>query len=83
MSDLQVKTIDAIKKMDEKKLEMVSRYIVFIEKRDSYDIPNNDTIESFIEGEELLKDPNTKYYNNIDELKEAIDIEHRSKIYNG
>ncbi len=74
MSDLQVKTIDAIKKLDEKKLEMVSRYIVFIEKRDSYDIPNNDTIESFIEGEELLKDPNNKYNNNIDELKEVIGV---------
>ena len=31
---------------------------IIIEKRDSFDIPNNDTIESFIEGEELLKDPN-------------------------
>ena len=74
MSDLQVKTIDAIKKLDEKKLEKVSRYIVFIEKIDSYDIPNNDTIESFIEGEELLKDPNTKYYNNVDELREALGV---------
>ncbi len=74
MSDLQVKTIDAIKKLDEKKLEKVSRYIVYIEKSDSSDIPNNDTIESFIEGEELLKDPNTKYYNNVDELKEALGV---------
>lgn len=74
MSDLQVKTIDAIKKLDEKKLEKVSRYIVFIEKSDSYDIPNNDTIESFIEGEELLNDPNAKYYNNVDELKEALGV---------
>lgn len=74
MSDLQVKTIDAIKKLDEKKLEKVSRYIVFIEKSDSLDIPNNDTIESFIEGEELLNDPNTKYYNNVDELKEALGV---------
>ena len=74
MSDLQVKTIDDIKKLDEKKLEKVSRYIVYIEKSDSLDIPNNDTIESFIEGEELLKDPNTKYYNNVDELKEALGV---------
>ena len=74
MSDLQVKTIDAIKKLDEKKLEKVSRYIVFIEKSDSFDIPNNDTIESFIEGEELLNDPNTKYYNNVNELKEALGV---------
>lgn len=74
MSDLQIKTIDAIKKLDEKKLEKVSRYIVFIEKSDSFDIPNNDTIESFIEGEELLKDPNTKYYNNVDELREALGV---------
>lgn len=74
MSDLQVKTIDAIKKLDEKKLEKVSRYIVYIEKSDSSDIPNNDTIESFIEGEELLNDPNTKYYNNVDELKEALGV---------
>lgn len=71
MSDLQVKTIDAIKKLDEKKLERVSRYIVFIENSNSYDIPNNDTIESFIEGEELLKDPNTKYYNDVNELKKS------------
>ena len=74
MSDLQVKTIDAIKKLDEKKLEKVSRYIVYIEKSDSLDIPNNDTIESFIEGEELLNNPNTKYYNNVDELKEALGV---------
>lgn len=74
MSDLQIKTIDAIKKLDEKKLEKVSRYIVFIEKNDTYNIPNNDTIESFIEGEELLKDPNTKYYNNVDELREALGV---------
>ena len=74
MSDLQVKTIDAIKKLDEKKVEKVSRYIVYIEKSDSLDIPNNDTIESFIEGEELLNDPNTKYYNNVDELKEALGV---------
>ena len=74
MSDLQVKTIDAIKKLDEKKLEKVSRYIVFIEKNDTYNIPNNDTIESLIEGEELLKDPNTKYYNNVDELREALGV---------
>ena len=74
MSDLQIKTIDAIKKLDEKKLEKVSRYIVFIEKNDTYNIPNNDTIESLIEGEELLKDPNTKYYNNVDELREALGV---------
>ena len=74
MSDLQIKTIDAIKKLDEKKLEKVSRYIVFIEKNDTYNIPNNDTIESFIEGEELLKDLNTKYYNNVDELREALGV---------
>lgn len=47
---------------------------IIIEKRDSFDIPNNDTIESFIESEELLKDPNTKYYNNVDELKEALGV---------
>ena len=47
---------------------------IIIEKSDSFDIPNNDTIESFIEGEELLKDPNTKYYNNVDELKEALGV---------
>lgn len=74
MSDLQVKTIDAIKKLDEKQLEKVSKYIIFIEKSDSYDIPNNDTIESFIEGEVLLKDSNTKYYNNVDELKESLGV---------
>ena len=74
MSDLQAKTIDAIKKLDEKKLEKVSRYIIFIEKSDTFDIPNNDTIESFIECEELLNDPNTKYYNNVDELKAALGV---------
>ena len=74
MSDLQIKTIDAIKKLDEKKLQKVSRYILFIEKSASCDIPNNDTIESFIEGEELLNNPNTKYYNNVDELKEALGV---------
>ena len=41
---------------------------------DSYDIPNIDTIESFIEGEELLKYPNTKYFNNVDELKDALGV---------
>ena len=72
MSDLQIKTIDAIKKLDDEQLKKVSRYIVFIEKND--DIPNADTLESFIEGEELLNNPNTKYYNNIDDLKVALGV---------
>ena len=38
------------------------------------DYPNKDTIDSFNEGEELLKNPNTKYYNNIDEVKEVLNV---------
>ena len=41
---------------------------------DSYDVPNDETIESFIEGDELLKNIDTKYFYSIDELKEALEV---------
>ena len=71
MSNLQLKTIEAIKRLDEGKLKKVSKFIVLIEKNN---VPNDDTIESFLEGEELLNNPNTKCYNNIKELKEALGV---------
>lgn len=36
------------------------------------EIPNNETIESFIEGDKMLKDPNTKRFSSVEKLFEEL-----------
>lgn len=36
------------------------------------EIPNDETIEAFIEGDTMLNDPNTKKFSNVEELFEEL-----------
>ncbi len=39
----------------------------------SLDVPNEETIASFLEGDEIAKDPKRKHYSSIEELKAALE----------
>ena len=40
-----------------------------------YEEPNEETIAAFEEGEKMLRDPNTKKYDSVEELFEDLDAE--------